>query len=92
MSYVIPVLRKTPKVTRKTVNKALRLIAENRVVPYFISDFKIVGLVEGDHGLYHTLVYIDGRWSCTCDFSIYRKNGYMCSHAFALFLVWGEFG
>jgi len=90
MSYVIPVLRKTPKVTRRTLNKSLRLVEENRVFPYFISDFKIAGLVEGDHGLYSTLIYGDGRWSCTCDFSIYRKSGYMCSHAFALFIVWGN--
>lgn len=78
------------KVTSRTVNKALRLISEKRVVPYFISDFKIAGLVKGDHGLYNTLFYRDGRWSCTCNFSIYRKNGHICSHAFALFITWGN--
>lgn len=88
MSYVTPVLRKT-KVTSRTINKALRLIAENRVVPYFISDFKIVGFVEGDHGTYNVIVYSDGRWACECDFGIYRKNNHACSHAFALLLFGG---
>jgi len=90
MSYVIPALRKTVKVTKRTLQKALRLISENRVYPYFISDFKAVGFVKGDHGFYHVIVYSDGRWACECDFGIYRKNDHICSHAFALFIVWGN--
>lgn len=90
MSYVTPVLRKTVKVTKRTLQKALRLILENRVYPYFISPIKVAGLVIGDHGLYNTLVYSDGRWACECDFGIYRKNDHICSHAFALFIVWGN--
>ena len=37
-----------------------------------------------------TLVYSDGRWACECDFGIYRKNNHICSHAVALFIVWGN--
>ena len=93
MSYVttVPALRKTVcKVTKRTLQKALRLISENRVYPYFISDFKAVGFIKGDHGFYHVIVYSDGRWACECDFGIYRKNNHICSHAFALFLIWGN--
>lgn len=73
--------------------KALRIIAERRLLVVKADDDGCDALVRGDSGLYHVSLCRDraGRtaYSCDCPYSTeYHPYKADCSHALALAYVW----
>ena len=66
-----------PRETRE--QKAMRLIAEQRLRFTHISATGCVVIVRGDSGDY--VVRLAGRWECTCEQSNHTQT--LCSHRLA---------
>jgi len=66
-----------PRETRE--QKALRLIAEQRIRFSLLNATACVAIIRGDSGDY--VVRLSSRWECTCEHG--RHSSRLCSHMLA---------
>lgn len=79
----------TRAAARKDVHdKAYRLRREGRVHVKDIAPNRIYATVEGDSGVYETMITKDANWSCSCDWGklAFQRAAGLCSHGWAAWL------
>ena len=67
-------------------SKALRLVGENRVMPWQNASGEHGAMVSGDTGYHRVIARPDSVW---CDCQAWKEDRW-CSHAIASMLVWYE--